>query len=108
MVLGIDIQIDGRRKNMKRDETQSLLEEAAAEIEDIAKNNAPVKTGTLVNSISVGHLTSRSAKVTASCDYAKYQEDGTRNVPAQKFMETAMNEVKSKYSGTLTFSKQKA
>ena len=107
MSVRINISVDGRRKNFARDESEALIEEAAAEIEDLAKNNAPVKTGNLVNSISMDYLTSRSGSVTADCEYAIYQEMGTsRGVRAQHFMENAMNQVKSKYSGTLKFSKE--
>lgn len=107
-MVGVKISIDGRRKNFARDESEYMLEEAAAEIEDMAKSNAPVKTGNLVNSISTESLTSRSAFVNTDCDYAIFQEEGTsRGVPAQHFMKNAMNSVKSKYSGYLTFSYEK-
>lgn len=103
-MVGVKISIDGRRKNFPRDESEALLEEAAAEIEDMAKSNAPVATGNLVRSITTSSLTSRSAEVSTDCDYAVYQENGTnRGVAAQHFMKNAMDSIKSRYSGSLTF-----
>lgn len=104
-MVSVKISIDGRRKNFAREDSQYMLEQAAAEIEDMAKSNAPVDTGRLVNSITTSSLTSRSAEVSTDCEYAIYQEEGTsRGVPAVHFMKNAMESVKSRYSGDLTFS----
>lgn len=102
-MVGVNISVDGRKKNFARTDSEALLEEAAAEIEDIAKSNTPVKTGNLVNSIGVQSLTSRSATVGTNVDYGVYVENGTVNIPAKNMFKDAMDRVRAKYSGSLVF-----
>lgn len=103
-IVGVMISVDGRRKHFDTGESaEYLLEKAAAEVEDQAKNNAPVKTGKLVNSIGVDESTSDSITVGTDLEYAVYQENGTNRIPGVRFFEDAVNQVKGDYSGYLKF-----
>lgn len=104
-IVGVIISVDGRRKHFATGEgPEYMLEEAAAAVEDIAKNNAPTKTGNLVNSI--GEYDSdpaRSVTIGTNVEYAVYQENGTNRIQAVRFFEDAINQVKGDYSGYLKF-----
>jgi HK97 gp10 family phage protein len=103
-IVGVIISVDGRRKHFDTENSvEYMLEEAASAVEDLAKNNAPVKTGKLVSSIGIGDSTSESVTVGTDLEYAVYQENGTNRISGIRFFEDAVNQVKGDYSGYLKF-----
>jgi HK97 gp10 family phage protein len=107
-IVGVIISVDGRRKHFDTtndgESAEYMLEEAAATVEDLAKSNAPVKTGKLVNSIGIENSDDKSVTVGTDLEYAVYQENGTNRIPGVRFFEDAVNQVKGEYSGYLKFS----
>lgn len=68
------------------------IKETADIIRDEAKQNAPVKTGVLRDSIESKMVNSVTAAVGTDLEYAPYQEFGTaRGVPATYFLTRAFH-----------------
>lgn len=71
-----------------------IVEERALDVENIAKQLAPVDTGNLRRSIThdinTGGL---AADIGTDVDYAEHVERGTANSPPQPYMEPALDEV---------------
>jgi HK97 gp10 family phage protein len=103
--VSVKITVDGRVKRT-RAETQAWVQEAAQQVLDMAKLDAPYKTGNLVTNIRIDYANSNSAVITSHAPYSVFQEEGTsRGVPATSFMENAMWNTRMRYSGKLTFTK---
>jgi len=102
----VDIILDLKARNLA--EFQELIANAPAELEYIIKNilvqegvmiaseakdNAPVKTRELRDSIHSAPTVS-GATVTSGLHYAKYQEYGTKYMAPKNFMKNALESAK--------------
>jgi hypothetical protein len=56
-----------------------LIKKHAVQFESIAKQNAPIDTGALRNSISISELTDLSAVISDGVEYGVYQEFGVNH-----------------------------
>ncbi|MCW2898567.1 MAG: hypothetical protein JWO67_832 [Streptosporangiaceae bacterium] len=72
-------------------ETRKLELKLAADVADEAQRLAPVRSGTLRDSIHVEDGPD-GVQVVASAPYAAYVELGTRHMPAEPFMVPALHE----------------
>lgn len=74
----------------KADElVKKKLELASLLVERSAKENCPVKTGTLRRSIT-RRVGKRKARVGSNVEYAPFVEMGTRKMPAQPYLRPAL------------------
>lgn len=73
-----------------------------AELQQKAKRNAPVDTGTLKRSIVLELKDDgMTAECAATAEYAPYQEWGTRYMEAQPYMKPAFNAQKEKFKSDM-------
>ena len=84
------------------------LDKAALLVTRSAKINAPVDTGFLRGSIAPSRPSLSEADVTASAEYAIYQEVGTYKMAAQPFMRPALDENKAQIEELIGHSVQMA
>jgi HK97 gp10 family phage protein len=80
--------------------TAQVINRIAFEIESQAKQNAPVDTGALKNSINTSAASSLhpTATVSDGVEYGIYQEYGTSRMAAQPFLTPAVESVAQKYN----------
>jgi HK97 gp10 family phage protein len=77
-----------------RDGVRRIIQEATFAVEAHAKNNVPVDTGNLKNSVSASFEAGGDRGVVATgVEYAAWVEYGTRFSPAQPYMLPAYNEI---------------
>jgi HK97 gp10 family phage protein len=69
---------------------ETFVAKAAMDIEAHAKNNAPVDTGTLKNSIQATRIGDAHWRVVVGVDYGMYVEWGTVHMAAQPFFQPAI------------------
>lgn len=73
------------------------LNDAAEEIQFLAQELAPVRTGALKASIHVQRIDHLALQVRADAPYAAYVEYGTSRMAAQPFMTPAIEAVRAEY-----------
>ena len=102
MTIVTRIDLKGLEKITKELEprAQKILDEAAFEVETNAKQNAPVLTGALRNSIHVNKTSNQnkfSRVISDGVEYGIYQELGTSRMAAQPFMIPAVEAIREKF-----------
>ena len=65
---------------------ETALAKTAFDVENIAKDAAPVDTGNLMGSIAAAKERELTWRVTAHAEYAIYVEMGTRHMTAQPYL----------------------
>ena len=69
---------------------EGAIKETCEEIQELAKEYAPVRTGTLRDSITM-KVDGKTGEVYPTVPYAKYVENGTRYMLAKPFMRPAFD-----------------
>lgn len=94
----VDVRLDPNwQREIERITTQEF-EEAADELADTARANAPTATGDLRASIE-GEYEGGVVEARATVPYARFVEDGTRHMAAQPFLRPALIAVVAKRYG---------
>lgn len=89
--MGIKLTDSGRRK------IQKALNKKAIRIVREAQKNSPVDTGRLRSSITFEEKENGiGVSVGTNVQYAKFQEFGTENMPAQPYLRPAMKKILNK------------
>lgn len=94
-ITGVENAVKGLEKiaEEQRKKLERLLAETASAIASTARQNAPVKTGRLRNSIITFQTEPYAIVVEATEPYAGYVEFGTSRTPARRFMQNAVDNV---------------
>ena len=69
---------------------EAALAKTAFDVENLAKDAAPVDTGNLMGSIGAAKERELTWRVTAHAEYAIYVEMGTRHMSAQPYLEPSL------------------
>lgn len=77
------------------------IEDAAEELQYLAQELAPVRTGALRDSIHVQRIDHLAVQVRADAEYAAFVEYGTSRMAAQPFMTPAMETIRQSYAARI-------
>jgi len=90
MIKGFD-SLQRKLSSIAELNTKEAVLEGAGQLAEIVRNNAPVNTGFLKNSITVRETDGR-ADMVVGAPYAFFVEYGTSKMPAQPFIRPALDD----------------
>lgn len=93
-MLRYDVEINSNVDKLTNEITIEAFERSMVEIQNLAKMNAPVKTGNLQNSILLEIISDTKILITSFASYSAFLEYGTFKMNAQPFMRPAIDEVR--------------
>ena len=93
MIKGLD-SLQVKLNSLSQVETEKSLMEGAERLAALIRDNAPVQTGNMRNSVAAANSPD-GALVSVDAPYAFFVEYGTSRMPAQPFVRPAIDEGKN-------------